>query len=254
MSKQPKTYVIYGANSAIGSELAKSVLPDVNDLVLFYHDKTDNIQSILSHEKVTSFKYDIKDFEGIIEQVNHIKKDRHFAAVYLPTMRSYDAKPLFETSLYLTKDIIETNFLGAIHFLKAMITLMPARAKESLAELSMRIVMLGSNVTRTGLKNGSVYAASKAAIANLCRSVAMEEGVNNILINTISPGPVLTDNSGYKGEYLEYRKEYFENQKAATSLNRLAEIQDVCQAIKFLTSMENQHITGEEIFLTGGSL
>ena len=254
MGKQPETFIIYGANSAIGSELAKSLLPEVKELILFYHEKSDRIANILTNDKVVSFNSDIKDYDILHEQFSQIKHNSHVGAVYLPAVRSYDHKPLAETSLYLTREIIDVNLLGAIHFLKGLISISTPRTKESLDELSMRIVLLGSNVSRTGLLNGSVYAATKAAIANLTRTVAKEEGKNNILINTISPGPVQTDTQIFLADYREFRKEYFETQKSLTGLNRLAEISDVCSMIKFLTSLDNKHITGEELFLTGGAL
>jgi len=254
MGKQPETFIIYGANSAIGSELAKNILPEVNTLVLFYNDKTDKISDLLKNNKVISFKSDIRDYDNLLDQITYLSKSNHIGAVYLPTIRSYDHKPLYETSLYLTKEIIDVNLVGAIHFLKAMLNYSNQRTNETLDELSMRIVLIGSNVTRTGLKNGSVYSATKAAMANLARSVAMEVGINNTLINVISPGPVIAENQTFKGDYSEFRKQYFETQKGLTSLNRLAEINDVCLMIKYLTSLENKHLTGEEIFLTGGVL
>jgi NAD(P)-dependent dehydrogenase (short-subunit alcohol dehydrogenase family) len=114
--------------------------------------------------------------------------------------------------------------------------------------------MIGSNVSRVGLKNGSVYAATKAAVANLVRSVALEEGSYNTLINTVSPGPVETVNNDFDPAYCEFRRDYFANQLKLTSLGRLATVDDVCQTIIFLTSMANSHITGEEIFITGGAI
>ena len=254
MGKQPETFIIYGANSAIGSELAKSLLPEVKELILFYHEKTDRIAKILTSDKVVAFNSDIKDYDVLLEQFSQIKHNNHIGAVYLPAVRSYDHKSLAETSLYLTREIIDVNLLGAIHFLKGLISISTPRTKETIDDLSMRIVLLGSNVSRTGLVNGSIYAATKAAIANLTRTVAKEEGKNHILINTISPGPVQTDSQVFLADYREFRKDYFETQKSLTSLNKLADVSDVCLMIKYLTSLENKHITGEEIFLTGGAL
>jgi 3-oxoacyl-[acyl-carrier protein] reductase len=145
--------------------------------------------------------------------------------------------------------------IGAVHFLKAVLSVVkiPTTRPFKREELNYctRIVMVGSNVSRSGLKYGSVYAATKAALANLVKSVAMEEGLSNVLINTVSPGPVATDSKEFGEEYKSFRNDYFETQKALNSLNRVAETCDVCHLIKFLTSLENKHITGEEIFVAG---
>jgi NAD(P)-dependent dehydrogenase (short-subunit alcohol dehydrogenase family) len=247
--RQPETYVIYGANSCIGSELARAVLPDVKDLILFYHEKTGRIEDLFANGKVRAFQSDVREFEDFQEKMKKIHAEmelKDVGVVYLPAIRSYDHRPLSGADLNVVKEIIDTNFLGSINFLKAVLPL-------NKSAQSLRIVMMGSNVSRTGLKNGSVYAATKSAVSNLVRSVAMEEGCRNTFINTVSPGPVETDNSGYDSGYAQFRKEYFETQKALTSLNRVASAVDVCSLIRFLTSPENNHITGEELFVTGGA-
>ena len=117
-----------------------------------------------------------------------------------------------------------------------------------------RIVLFGSNVSRIGLKNGSAYAASKSAISSICRSVAMEEGANNIIINTISPGPIKIDDSHFSEEYKIFREEYYKNELQNTPLKRTLEVKDVFGVTEFLLSDKNSFITGEEIFVTGGKL
>jgi len=243
----PQTYIIYGANSPMGAELASFLAPQVTQLILFYHKKTDRITRQLKLPNVISYCSDIVDFQDFmlkIEQINSKLHIESIAAVYLPALRSSDALPLTHTSLTLTSNIINVNLIGTIHFLKGILTL-------NKQIKSARIVLIGSHVSKVGLKNGSVYAATKAAIANLTRSVAMEEGVNNTLINTISPGPIETDHSQYQLPYSTFRERYFENHRQNSCLGKLATNLDVCNLVGFLTSLENTHITGEEIFITG---
>jgi 3-oxoacyl-[acyl-carrier protein] reductase len=246
----PDTYIIYGSNSEIGAFLAKKIAPCVKTLILFHHSEKRPLVPFPSQINILSYQHDIRDYDSLMKITDEIAQKctiTDLATVYLPAIRSYDHKPLSETSLDITKEIIDVNLLGSIHFLKAMISL----AKQT---RSTKIVMLGSNVSRTGLKNGSVYAATKAAIANLTKSVSKEVGRNNILINTISPGPVETNTTNFDKEYKAFRDRYFKDQKDLTSLNKLASPEEVCDLIKFLTSLENTHITGEELFITGGSL
>ena len=263
--KQPDTFLIYGANSCIGAELSRKVLPEVNNLILFYHEKTDKIKELFSDNKVHPFSSDIRDYKDFILKLENIFtkiNTKNLGAVYLPAIRSYDHKPIVETSLEITKEIIDVNFVGAVHFLKGLIKMRTEEFKVKQEEFqnslfssyTTKLVLLGSNVSRTGLKNGSVYSATKAAIANLTRSVAMEIGHQNIFVNTISPGPIETNNSDYSVEYKKFRDEYFETQKNFTSLNKVASIDEVNSLICFLTSLDNTHLTGEEIFITGGAL
>jgi len=252
--KQPKTYIIYGANSCIGAELAKMILPLVENLVLFYHERDYRIESLMNHEKVKIIQSDVCKYEDMVYKFKEVSEEvdvSDMGAVFLPAVRSHDSLSLRETSMELTNQIIDVNLYGAIHFMKAVLGIFYLHPTPSSDGKSARIVMVGSDVSRTGLKNGSIYAATKSAMANLVKSVAMEEGLSNVLINTVSPGPVDTDNSDFNEEYTRFRKEYFETQKALTSLNRVAEVVDICNLIMFLTSIENKHISGEEIFIRG---
>ena len=258
MLNQPNSYLIYGANSSIGAELARNVAGNVEHLVLFYHKKTDKIKDLFSYSNVHAVQSDIRDFEDLSKKLKDVYTKWNItdlAAVYLPAIRSYDHKPLDETSLELSKNIIEVNFLGAVHFLKGIMGLRKLKSStDTLSPSSIRFVLLGSNVSRIGLKNGAIYAASKAALGNLSRSVAIEMGRRNILINTVSPGPVETDDLNISEDYTLFRKEYFETHKALSSLNKVGSVFEICSLILFLTSLENTHITGEEIFITGGAL
>ncbi len=121
-----------------------------------------------------------------------------------------------------------------------------------LRESQGKIILFSSNVTRIGLPNGSAYSASKAAISNLVRTLAQEEP--NILINAISPGPVKIDNSQFPEEYVKFRQKYYSEKLNSIPLKRLASFEDVFGLVNFLISEENKYITGEEFFLTGGSL
>jgi len=246
--KHPDTYIIYGANSQIGSHLAKLIQPKVKHLVLFYHENTDKINHLMLCENVIAHSSDIVDFNGFLQTLTKTLKQappEDLAAVYFPAIRSTDAQPLTETNITLTKNIIDVNLIGAINFIRAILTV-------KIKTKSTRIVMLGSDVSRKGLKNGAVYAATKAAVANLVLSVAKEVGTKNTLINTVSPGPVETENQPFDTLYSAFRIQYFQEQREHNCLEKLATNDDVCNAISFLTSLQNTHITGEEIFVNGG--
>ncbi len=115
-----------------------------------------------------------------------------------------------------------------------------------------RIVLYGSNITRLGLPQGSSYAAAKAAIVNLAKSIAQEVVARGILINTVSPAPVETDLSqDYQGEYLEFRKRYFADYIAKTSSHKLIQIQELYELTRLLISDKITNITGKEFFVEG---
>jgi NAD(P)-dependent dehydrogenase (short-subunit alcohol dehydrogenase family) len=116
-----------------------------------------------------------------------------------------------------------------------------------------RLLLLGSNVVQTGLPSGSAYAAAKAAIVNLVRSVALEAAPSNVLINAISPAPIETDlEADYQGEYLAFRQRYFETYKKMSPTGKLISLEELRLTIEFLLDSGLQNLTGQNIILDGG--
>ncbi len=241
-----KNVVIIGANSNIGSGLAKHFW-DKKELVhLFYHKHKNHIADLEDKERICLYQADIIDFESI-KGITDSFKFTPDILVICSSQRSIDHKPIAEIDLLQSQEIIQVNFIGIINVLKAFIPLMRSNRPK-------HIISFGSNVTRIGLPNGSVYSATKAACSNLVRSVSMEEATNNLFINTISPGPVEIDDSHFPQDYIKFREIYYQNKIKNIPLKRLAQIEEIIHLTDFLTSDQNTYITGEEIFLTGGSL
>jgi len=98
-----------------------------------------------------------------------------------------------------------------------------------------KIVLFASNVTRIGLPNGSAYSASKAGIANIGRTLAAEEAGNNIIINTVSPGPIKIDDSHFSESYRIFREQYYKKKFGKSLLNvaHLLMIYSVCANFYF---------------------
>jgi 3-oxoacyl-[acyl-carrier protein] reductase len=167
--------------------------------------------------------------------------------IHTATVRSHDFKPLVATDPQLWTEIIQTNVLGTFNLLKSVL---PYFIENSYG----KIVLFASNVTRIGLPKGSAYAASKAAIANLSRTLAAEEAKHNIIVNTVSPGPIKIDESSFSESYRKFREEYYKEKVEEIPLKRCATFDDLLGICNFLLSEENSYITGEEFFITGGKL
>jgi NAD(P)-dependent dehydrogenase (short-subunit alcohol dehydrogenase family) len=89
------------------------------------------------------------------------------------------------------------------------------------------------------------YAATKAALHSLTRTVAAEVGPYGIRCNTVAPGLVWT-------KFLEKNEEQFRSEIEKTPLRRFGYPDDVADVIAFLASEESRFITGETIVVSGG--
>ncbi len=245
-----KAIMITGANGNIGSFLTKKYLRKGEKLILCIHEKNDRITDVLSNENVRVIKTNLVDLSSFQTRLNEILIETNWQLdrmIHTTTIRSHDFKPLAETDAKLWENIIKVNVMGTFNILKTLIPIFQENG-------AGKIVLFGSNVTRIGLPFGSAYSASKAALANITRTVAAEEAQNNIIINIISPGPVKIDDSHFSESYRKFREEYYRKNLREIPLQRCASFEDLFGLCNFLLSAENSYITGEEFFVTGGKI
>lgn len=109
-----------------------------------------------------------------------------------------------------------------------------------------RIINIASVVGLTGNIGQANYAAAKAGIIGLSKSLAREIGSRGITVNVVAPGFIATDMTDALTEAQQ------EALVAQTPLGRLGEAQDVATAVLFLATREAGFITGETLNVNGG--
>ena len=109
-----------------------------------------------------------------------------------------------------------------------------------------KIINITSVVGHSGNIGQSNYAASKAGIVAMSKSLALEYGKKNITVNCISPGFIKSEMTDKISE------EHTELLKSRISLNKFGNPEDVANTIAFLSSNLSDYITGETIHVNGG--
>jgi 3-oxoacyl-[acyl-carrier protein] reductase len=109
-----------------------------------------------------------------------------------------------------------------------------------------RIIMISSQLAFKGTSHGADYAASKAGLLGLMRSLSLELADNHILVNAIAPGTIDTD------IIVGYSKKQRNDRINEIPLHRLGTPNDVANACLFLASDLSSYITGETINVNGG--
>ena len=118
--------------------------------------------------------------------------------------------------------------------------------KKMLKNKNGKIINITSIVGHTGNIGQANYAASKAGIIGMSKSLALEYGKKNIRINCISPGFIKSEMTDQINE--NFRKSLEEK----ISLERFGTPEDVANAALFLSSELSDYITGETIHVNGG--
>ena len=109
-----------------------------------------------------------------------------------------------------------------------------------------KIINITSVVGHSGNIGQANYAASKAGIIAMSKSLALEYGKKNITINSVSPGFILSEMTNKISE------DHTELLKSRISLNKLGKPEDVANTVIFLSSNLADYITGETIHVNGG--
>ncbi len=99
-----------------------------------------------------------------------------------------------------------------------------------------------------GFPTGSVYCASKAAIAALTQTLGIELAPHNIMINAISPGNIRTP----MNEHLLANPDYLQAMMDMTPLKRIGETTDITPMAVYLASSESDYMTGQQVVIDGG--
>jgi 3-oxoacyl-[acyl-carrier protein] reductase len=110
-----------------------------------------------------------------------------------------------------------------------------------------RIVNISSIVSFTGYSGLSVYSTTKSSLIGFSRSLAREVGSLGVTVNAVAPGFIDTDMTGELGEQ--------QREKIArrSALRRMADVDDIANAVEFLLSDRAKNITGTTITVDAGN-
>ena len=136
-------------------------------------------------------------------------------------------------------EVLDTNLKGAFHCMRAV-------AKVMMRQRAGRIINMASVIGLIGNAGQANYAASKAGLIALTKSVAKELGSRNVLINAIAPGFIETDMTGALSD--DVKKAILKN----IPVGFLGKPADVAKAALFLASDESNFITGQVLTVDGG--
>lgn len=135
--------------------------------------------------------------------------------------------------------VIETNLFGAFCMIRSV-------ARGMMKRREGRIVNISSIVALTGNRGQSNYAASKAALIALTKSVAQELASRGVLANAVAPGFIETDMTA------SLPAETRESMLASIPVGRFGTPEDVARVVRFLVGPAASYMTGQLVVVDGG--
>lgn len=239
-----KVAIVTGSSRGIGRALAERLGRDGAKVVVTYAGNRDKAEEV-----VTSIK--ANGSEAIALQADLAKLD-DIDNLFQKTISDFGRLDILVVSggaPRLDKSLIDTTEeeFDAVFALNAKGTFFTLQAAVKHMNDGGRIVTFTTPYTVQPQPNRSVIAGSKAAIEAFTFALAKEVGARGIRVNAIMPGPTTTDSFASMVSSEEQAQ-----LKQMAPLQRLAEPQDIANAVAFLVSDDAAYITGHTLHATGG--
>ena len=235
-----KTAMITGAGKNIGKQIALDFAKEGCNIVVCDYSEDNAIQTAKEIEDLgvsaMTAVCDVRDREKIFEYVN--SAIRRFGKIdFLVNNAGGSAGLLGKLTRFVEAEpetldfVIDTNLKGAMYCTQAVL-------KSMIEKQYGKIINISSIAAVCGLYDRVDYAASKAALIGMTKSLAMEVGEFNICINCISPGAIERDG------------DHFEHMTMLGKTGHGGKPKDIADTVLFLA--EQNYITGQNIVVDGG--
>ncbi|WP_410601742.1 SDR family NAD(P)-dependent oxidoreductase [Amycolatopsis sp. lyj-90] len=234
-----KVALVTGGTRGIGLATARALAEAGATVVLTGRDEAKAKEAAAAAGAASGLALDVTDAKAVSTVVRGVAKEHGKLDIVVANAGIMEDALLGMIRDELIDTTLSTNVAGTLHTVQAA-------ARAMMRKKSGAIVVLASIVGEHGSAGQTVYAASKAAVANIARSAAKELGRSGIRVNAVAPGVIDTDlTSGLT-----------EDAKAEnigkTPLGRLGTPEDVANAIRFLVSDDASFITGQVLGIDGG--
>ena len=240
MSK--KSVLITGASRGIG----KAILESFNKEYFLVGTGTSDssVESILKNIKSlglegTAFKLDLGNRDSIKELTSSLEEKKIYPDILINNAGITRDNIMLRMQEDEWDNVIDVHLNGQYLLIKSFL-------KKMVKNKWGRIINISSTSAVLGNKGQANYAAAKAGIEAMSRSLARELGSRNINVNCVAPGFIETDMTK---EISEGNEDLLASQ---IPLGRLGKPNEIAEVVNFLASEQANYITGQTLHVNGG--
>ena len=244
MSEQLSTALVTGGSRGIGKAIAETLAKAGYQVYLTYVSKADEAEAVARNivaagGKACAFRLDVADAEAVAAFFKERIKDQ----VELDVLVNNAGITRDNLILRLTEQdfdaVLDTNLKSAFLCCKEA-------ARRMVRQRYGRIVNLSSVVALRGNAGQTNYAASKAGLIGLTKSLARELAARNVTVNAVAPGFIDTDMTAVLPEAVRT------GMTQGIPAGRAGQPEDVAQAVAFFAAEQSSYLTGQVLCVDGG--
>ncbi len=238
-----KIALVTGASRGIGQSISM-ILAQNGAHVVCVSRNVNDVQSVadkITHQKfnASAVSCDISDSNNVTELVKDIIEKHGRIDILINNAGITRDNLLMRISEDDWNEVINVN-------LKAAFTAIKAASRSMIKQRSGRIINISSVVGLIGNAGQVNYAASKAGLIGMTKSVAREFASRGITANCIAPGYVETEMTNKLTDKVK------SSLNEQIPLGRIGNVEDIAYAVAFLASDEASYITGQTLAVDGG--
>lgn len=235
-AQTPEATLVSGASAGIGRAIAEALLAQGRHVV-----NLDYVLPDWSHPNLTSYQADLTQEAATRERAAEIAAAHNVTA--LVNNAGATRPGTIDTATTATlDDVVGLHLRAPMLLTQAFLPTLRACGHGRIVNMSSRAAL--------GKADRIVYSATKAGMIGMTRTLAMELGRDGITVNAIGPGPIATElfrKSNPEGAPQTQRI------MDSIAVGRMGTAQDVARAALFFLSPDNGFITGQVLYVCGGT-
>lgn len=242
------TSLVTGATQGIGRAIARRLAADgalvaVNDI-----NRRPAMDELVNELNGIAAPADVSDREEVFAMVRHIRDTAGPVTTLVCNAAYMTMSPFLKHPLDDWWKVIETNLTGTYNLIQAVL---PGMRDVGYG----RIVIVTSYWGVTGWPNATAYAASKAGLIALTKSLGRELAPDGVIVNAVAPGAVATPQLGIDADdadvsLAEVQVRYAKN----IPMGRIGQPDEVAAAVAFLASRRVGAMVGQVLQVNGGEV
>ncbi len=249
-----KVAIITGSSRGIGKEIAIKLAQEGAKVVINYSSSPEKAEEVVNQiqqqaGEATAIQADMSQVDQIQQLVTKAVEKYGQLDILVSNAGIEHFGKLEEITPQDFDRVFSVNVAGQLFVTQAAARYLPSGG---------RIVLTSSVSARIAVFHHTLYAASKAAVSAMVLNLAPELGERGITINAIAPGGTATNMAQENGKL--YTHPALQNVspeallKSKTSLQRMAQPEEIAAAVTFLVSDDASYITGSTLAVDGGRL